>query len=376
MKTKLYFSVSIILMSYSALANQCVSGKESSTHLIDQMKMAISNPKSPAFYISKSENANHIPEGQIVSTGFCTEEACRTKSSAVEDLKKFAEESGMKSQKNGTLFKTECLVASSKFKANTDEIKCPSNERTQKSFNFCINTEFLNYQNEVISNFKACADASNIKTLDAAHLFKMYTLESAFKPYYSYSGGVGIGQLTSVFVKDLHEKHRGRKNLKKIAALKSPQCKGAQMIAESDLKSPPSHADKCAFVTVGSGLERNILYSILGLATSWEKDIEPKLRSYLKKYKSHPRIEEVKNLALLNSYGPGRADARAAIVRLSDYPPDEFIAAMKKPLPSKRGNLTKYITRIEAKQKELAQDFLQEPLKSEYAKNGAQSCVN
>lgn len=372
-----YFVVSVFLFSFDAFCLQCVSGNESSTHLIDQLNVAAKNPKSPAYYILKSESSPVETEGQILNSGFCTDEACRTKQSQIEDLKKFAEESGIKTlKKTNKLFKTECMIAASQFKSSTAEIKCPENERSKQSFNFCINSEFLNYQNAIVSNFKACADASNIKTLDAAHLFKMYTLESSFKPYYSYDGGVGMGQLTSIFVKDLHEKHRGRKNLKKMASMTSPECKAAQMIAEADLVSPPSHSDKCAFVSVGSGLERNILYTLLGLATSWEKDIEPKLSSYLEKYSGHPRLEEVKNLALLNSYGPGRADARAAIARLIQYPPDRFIAEIKKPLKTKRGNLTKYLNRIEAKQTEMANQFLKEPLRSEYKKDGALACVN
>ncbi len=368
--------VSVFLFSFNANSLQCHSGNESSTHLIDQLNVAAKNPKSPAYYILKSESRQTKPEGQILNSGFCTDEACRSKHSQIEDLKKFAEESGIKISKKNKLFKTECMIAANQFKAETPEIKCPENERSKQSFNFCINTEFLSYQNAIVSNFKACTDASNIKTLDAAHLFKMYTLESAFKPYYSYDGGVGIGQLTSIFVNDLHEKHRGLKNLKKMAALTSPECKAAQMIAESDLVNPPSHSDKCAFISVGSGLERNILYSILGLATSWEKDIEPKLSSYLKKYSDHPHLEEVKNLALLNSYGPGRGDARAAIARLIQYPPDKFIAEIKKPLKTKRGNLTKYLGHIEARQKEMTDQFLKEPLTSEYKKDGALACVN
>ena len=376
LKNSLSLLVLFILLPWNSQALQCLSGNENSTHLIDQMKATANNPKLPGYYILQSTKEDYQPEGRILNPGFCTDEACKVKQSQIEDLKKFAEESGLKSQSTKNLFKTECMIAGSQFKSGTDEIKCPSNEKTKKSFNFCINTEFLNYQNTIISQFKACADASNMKTLDAAHLFKMYTLESSFKPYYSYDGGVGLGQLTSIFVKDLHQKHRGQKNLKKIAALKSPECKAAQMIAEADLVNPPSHSDKCAFVTVGSGLERNILYSILGLALSWEKDIEPKLSSYIEKYKNDPLIEEVKNLALLNSYGPGRADARAAIARLINYPPERFVAEIKKPLNTKHGNLTKYINRIEAKQKEMTNKFLQEPLKSEYAASGAKACIN
>ena len=373
MKTLLILSAALFSTHFS-YANQCISGDLKATELLDQMKAASTNTNSPAFHVFQAYKKVDKPEGQSLATGICQSEECKVKNDQLNDLKKFAAANDNILGAPNLLLKTDCLVAGSKFKASSSQISCPSGKRS-KNFNFCINRDFLEYQNAIISSFMSCAAKSGIKTLDAAHLMKMYTLESGFRPNYAYPGGVGIGQLTSIFVKDIHQAHRGRKYLNKIAASENAECKAAKVISERDLKKQPRHSDNCSFVSVGDGLERNILYSILGTATAWEKNIEPKLRKYFAKYKDHPQLEEVKNLALLNSYGP-TGHAMALLERLSKYPPDRFAQAMKKPHATERADLTKYIQRIEARQSAMAKTMLLEPLKSQYAKDGVKACVN
>lgn len=373
MKTLLFFTVALFFTQFS-FANQCISGDPKATQLLDQMKAASQNTDSPTFHIFQAYKKTEKVEGQSLATGLCQSEDCQIKFDQLEDLKKFAAANDATPGAPNLLLKTDCLVAGSKFKASTSQISCPTGNKS-KNFNFCINRDFLEYQNAVISSFMSCAAKSGIKTLDAGHLMKMYTLESGFRPNYAYPGGVGIGQLTSIFVKDIHQAHRGRKYLINMAMSESAECRAAKMISEKDLKKEPKHSDNCSFVSVGDGLERNILYSILGTATAWEKNIEPKLRKYFAKYKNHPQLEEVKNLALLNSYGP-TGHAVGLLERLSKYPPDRFVQAMKKPQVTERGDLTKYIQRSEARQNAMAKTMLSEPLKTQYAKNGVKACLN
>ncbi len=373
MKILLVLSATLFATQFT-FANQCISGNPNVTELLDQMKAASKNTESPAFHIFQAYKKEEKPEGQLLVTGICQTEECKVKTDQLNDLKKIAAAKENMLSAPNLLLNTDCLVAGSKFKASSTQISCPSGNRS-KNFNFCINRDFLEYQNAIISSFMSCVTKMGIKTLDAGHLMKMYTLESGFRPNYAYPGGVGIGQLTSIFVKDIHQAHRGRKYLNKIATSDRAECKAAKIISERDLKKQPRHSDNCAFVSVGEGLERNILYSILGTATAWEKNIEPKLRKYFAKYKDHPQLEEVKNLALLNSYGPA-GHALGALERLSKYQPDRFVQAMKKPQATERGDLTKYIQRIEARQSVMAKTMLAEPLKSQYAKNGVKACVN
>ncbi len=373
MKTLLVLSATLFAAQFS-FANQCISGDPKSTELLDQMKAASKNTDSAAFYILQAYKKDVKPEGQSLATGICQSEDCKIKKDQLDDLKEFAAANDTVLAAPNLLLKTDCLVAGSKFKASSSQISCPSGKRS-KNFNFCINRDFLEYQNAIISSFMSCAAKSGIKTLDAEHLMKMYTLESGFKPHYAYPGGVGIGQLTSIFVKDIHQAHRGRKYLSKIAGSNSAECLAAKVIAEQDLIKQPRHSDNCSFVSVGEGLERNILYSILGTATAWEKNIEPTLRTYFTKYKDHPQIEDVKNLALLNSYGPN-GHAKGLLRQLSYYPPDRFVKEMKKPQMKNNANLTKYIQNIDKRQISMANNILSEPLKSEFSKYGAKACVN
>ena len=375
-KLDFILTVATLTISLSANAQSCISGKAGQNMLIDQMKKAATNSASPTYHIFTAYNLGEKSEGKAMSAGFCTSEDCEVKANQLADLKKFADKTEGKVSAPNLVFKPECVIGANKFEAGTDEISCPSGKRTTKTFDFCMNEEILNYQNAIISNFKACADKSKINTLDATHLFKIFARESTFKPHYAYAGGVGFGQLTSTFVNDLHQNHRGLKYLKAVASSDAHECKAAKLIATKDVANRPYHSNTCAFVTIGEGLERNILYSVLGVATAWDKDVGPLLTDYLEKHSSHPLIDEVKNISMLNSYGPGRADAIAAVKRLRHLPPDEFINRMKRPLRTKKGNLTRYVNEIEDRQIQIRTTTLREPLKSQHARDGAKACLS
>ncbi len=124
-------------------------------------------------------------------------------------------------------------------------------------------------------------------------------------------------------------------------------------------------------------MERNILYSLVGMSNSWNKDIGPLMKDYIKKHERDPALLDVQKKALLNAYGPGgRAAARAAVRRLTKLKPADFVKAMSRPLLTAEGNnLTTYTTSIADKQKQIAK-LMTEPLLSEYKKNGARACLD
>lgn len=189
-----------------------------------------------------------------------------------------------------------------------------------------------------------------------------------------------MGQLTNIFVQDAHQKWRGGENLRKMAQSDLQECSAAKILAQKDLKSKPRHSNSCSFIQIGEGMERNILYTMIGLATSWEKDISPKMNSYLTKYANHPSIEEIKSLLMANAYGSGgRAAARALANRLSGLPPEKLLATIKKPISGvpMRGRartLNGYTLKIATRQKDIASK-LKEPLKSAFEKEGAKACI-
>ncbi len=240
-----------------------------------------------------------------------------------------------------------------------------------------MNEEQLDYQNAVISSFTSCAQKEGLQSVDAKSLFEMFSKESGFRPNYAYVGGVGIGQLTNIFVEDIHQKHRGYGLMKKVADSTNPECSAAKLLAAKDLDKKPSFSNRCNFISTGEGMERNILYTLIGMANSWQKDIKPVLQKYLDKYSNDPQIEEVKHLAVINAYGPGgRGAARAAVARLSSLKPEQFVKSMKKPLFREGGkSLTVYTTNLANRQKSIAA-ALPEPIGSEFDKTGANACIN
>lgn len=369
----------LAITSSTFAANTCVSGNPSASNLIDQMKSARTQSAiTKIIYRTYDLDSSIKTEGTVTATGCatCDAEALSEKTKNQAELAEVTTAVEKHSSSTQLSFKKECLISSGNFKSSSAEVLCPSGQKA-KGRNLCLTENMLDYQNAVISNFNSCLAENNFKTLDAASLFKLYSLESAFKPQFAYSGGVGAGQLTSIFIEDIHQKHRGYEFLNAIAKSSSKDCAAAQLIAAADVKIKPKLANTCTFTAVGEGLERNILYTLVGLANSWKKDISPKFKSYAEKYKNDPLLQQAENLALLNSYGPGgRVAARAAVERLSGLPPAKFIAAIKKPMSKERGQgLSIYVNHIEDRQKLVGQK-LSEPLKSEFAKSGASACVN
>lgn len=361
------FPVLTLLFTSSSFSQEkCTSGTSGQNNIITQLAHAKKNtPLTQMIY------KNYNLDSARTEAEVCVDCAAASSKSPIPHIEL---EKTPKAPR--LIFKSECLKESNKFKSNTTQVSCPDGTKSKTS-NFCINESVLKYQNAVISSFVSCTAQEGFEGVDMASLFQMYSLESGFKPQFAYNGGVGIGQLTRIFIEDIHQKHRGHKFMKKIAESTNHQCDVAKLIAKKDLNNKPNISNSCSFISIGEGLERNILYSLIGFANSWEKDIEPKLRPYIKKHSDSPKISEIKNLALLNAYGPGgRAAARAAIKRLSHLQPEAFVKAMKTPLKTAEGrNLTVYTSRIEKRKKEI-QNQLPEPIKSQFASTGAKACIN
>lgn len=365
MQQVIYFAILLFFINPASASETCVSGKPTEGNLVSQLQLAKkTNPITQKIYSLYNLDTSKT-EAQTCN-GNCSAKSTAPISPITVNQAPTAPQ---------LIFKPECLSISNQTKTNTPEVSCPDGNKI-KSRGICITESFLKYQNSVISNFYSCISKENFIVPSPEALYTMYSLESGFKPQYSYRGGVGLGQLTKPFVDDIHQQHRGMKFLKKISNSSSPECEVAKAIAQKDINIKPNISNSCSFISVGDGLERNILYSFIGFANSWERDIEPKLRQYIKRYPQDSNLAEIKNLALLNAYGSGgRAAARAAITRLSHLKPDDFIKALKGPLKTRNGqSLTVYTTRLERKKRDLAKR-MPEPLKSHFVNTGAKACI-
>lgn len=350
----------IFVFSHSTFSQEkCLSGKPGNNHLSNQLKNAQAN--SP---ISKLISAKY-GIGIQTEADVCVN--CENTKNPIVDHQKVAKEK--------TFIKTECVEAAGTIQMGTNEISCPDAKIAKH--NFCFTKKHTDYQNAVLSEFYKCVKSVNPMPLTIQGLFEIYTLESGFKPAYSSRGGNGLGQLTSVFIKDLHQKHRGKIVFNKILNSNEPSCEAAKLIIQKDNLKQPTLDNKCDFTQYGEGLERNMLYTVTGLANTWNKNISPRMKNYSAKYSGNPFLQRAQEKALMNSYGfGGNAAAYNAIFTLSHLAPKNFVAAMDKPLIAyKNGdNSTAYTMRIKKKQDIIGQK-LSEPLKSQFAKEKSSACL-
>lgn len=368
---------SLFTLTAQAAGEQCLSGTPGKNHLLTQLaKVKSTSPISKAltfkYNLESGSGASAIPGVPCASCqqGPGSDPLSVGNMNTANTLRQISPDAGL-------LLNTECLNVSGKVDAPTSELKCPEGKVSPKH-NFCFDSNLMRYQNAVITDFYKCVKKLTNLPLTPAGLFEMYSLESGFKPHYAYSGGVGVGQLTGIFVDDINQKHRGFKILDKVAKSGEADCAVAKQIAAKDVKQPIRLSqNRCKFVEYGEGMERNVLYTMIGMANSWNKDLEPLMESYIKKNKGNPAMPRAMELALLNGYGPGgRAAARAAIRRLTKLTPTQFINTMNKPMGStKGGSLNSYIGKMQKRQKQLLAD-MSPALKAEYTNQGARACTN
>lgn len=371
-------SIHTLVLTFFCISTQaadlsCLSGDMNKPQLVDQLSKAQSK-SDLSKAITAKYNLNNSQKTEADAIENCPE--CLNISNASQASLNLSQINDLSKNKTTMpVFKDECLSAVAQIKASTNQLLCPSGEKTKKAL--CVTDDMYRYQAAVLSDFYQCVKAETNFPVTPEVLFEMYALESGFRPNYAYGGGIGVGQLTSIFVKDIHQKHRGQKFLKQIEASKNENCKIAQPLAAKDLKKQPSLNDRCDFIQYGEGFERNTLYTLVGLANSWEKDISPKMKSFNEKNKGHPALGRAQQLALMNAYGSGgHVAAKAAIRRLSHLEPADFIAAIQQPMKTAGGkNLTEYTSKIKSKQDRLTKLF-KAPTQLDFASNGARACVN
>ncbi len=352
------FFLSLLFAFNSNAQEKCLSGKTGNNHLIDQLQKA------------RSES----PISKLISAKYNIDQKTEADSNCV-DCEKPKNKSPQKISANQkTYFKSECIEAAASIQTGSREISCPDQKIAKHQF--CFTKSLVTYQNAVLSEMYKCVKFTTGLPLTPDGLFEMYTLESGFKPAYTNGGGTGLGQLTGIFIKDLHQKHRGLSTLNSIAKSTEKSCDAAKIILNKDLKSQPQFKNKCEFTQYGEGMERNILYTLSGLASSWKKDIEPLMKDFSAKNADNNLLPKAQERALLNSYGPGgRAAARAAVRRLSKLTPEKFIAAMDKPMMTENNNnLTVYTTRMHKKQNIIGQKLTGQ-LQSLFNKEGSSACT-
>lgn len=378
----LWTCFSLSLETQSATTN-CVVGDNNQNHLVNQLANAHTKSDITQNIFKKYGLNNASPAKQeTTQSGICSDCDSHVNPLSSHNHGMLKSITGAVNKSAPLAFKNSCVQAAVQLKTDTSELLCPQNQTDGRSnnHNLCVSQKMLDYQNAVVSDFHSCVASLTDSPITLEGLFEMYSLESTFKPHYAYDGGVGLGQLTSIFVKDVQQRGRGLTLLGDIAKSDKPQCDIAKQIASDDIKSPKSlYPNRCNYVQYGEGMERNVLYTLVGLATWWDKNIGKMFNNYKKKHQGNPMLSKVMEMSLLNAYGSGGISVgRAAIRRLLDkgLSPTNFLAQLETPMRGKKGsNLTKYTSNISKKQNDLL-EHLPENERRDFKQQGARLCLN
>lgn len=194
------------------------------------------------------------------------------------------------------MIKKECIVAAMKRNPGNKGYICDyegkSGEKASKQIvpryygqaggdtAQCVDQNMTDYVHYAVNSAIQCL--SGVGKVDSKTVFRKINNESAFNISVASNGGVGMAQLTSIAVKEMHDKSlgKGRYVLEHIANSAESSCSGFKDVAAQDLKKAPSTsaANRCMWLSPGDGLARNLMYSIGYYLTMRDKYLVPILK--------------------------------------------------------------------------------------------------
>lgn len=265
------------------------------------------------------------------------------------------------------MIKRECIVASMKRNPGNKGYVCeypgdrsprginPSKQSILKYYGTasgstaqCVDEQMTDYVYFAANSAIQCM--SGIGKIDSKTLFRKINNESAFNISVASGGGVGIGQLTPIAIKEILDPKlgKGRYILDHVANSGEKSCNGFKSVAAHDLKNPPSTSvsNRCAWISPGDGFARNLIYAIGYYLTMRDKYLMPSL---LKMAPALAQDEGLLNDLASIAYGAeGIKHAKSLLwkFRVNDK---TNIAELRKKI---RGN-SRYLSNIKSKMKEV-----------------------
>jgi hypothetical protein len=202
----------------------------------------------------------------------------------------------------------------------------------------CISRELLNYTTWVFNQSLACMNNPS-RPLDPSLLFQKFNNESGFNYFVGFSGGMGIGGMTSIAVKELNL------NSKVFTQIFNPFKRECLPFAKAMKNKPNNVLNRCEWLDMEDGFARSLIYSI-GLflhirdtqLASLKDDFE---RANLEDYRAL-------NLAALAIYGPEGLGAKRHISAVLKSKPKSF-NEFKQKLSSR----VPYLNNIQSKSREV-----------------------
>lgn len=257
-------------------------------------------------------------------------EACAESTPFWKKLQNFLEDTDLDKQINKV--HPACVKASLKRQVQNKGYTC-KNGKPMPFDNMgdktpCINEDVFSYINFATNQALECLSPDEMP-LDSEFITKKINNETTFKFFLAYSGGVGMGQLTSDPVKEVagwSEKtkkgrvieHKGQANylLKELEKSDKASCQVFKKVLAKDFETPPPlpgrPANYCHWLSTGNGLTRNLFYSMAYYRWVRDQIIRPELR------KVAPQLEkdrDVLNAFSLVAYGPGGLSQGQALIK-------------------------------------------------------------
>lgn len=226
-----------------------------------------------------------------------------------------------KSSPPAPLVRRECIAAAMQRAPGNDGYICrhPTSKEVRKGYNKntqgvkekyglasgdtlqCVNKEMVDYMYFSVNSAIQCLSPSN--PIDSRVIFRKFNNETAFNPTIAWSGGVGLGQMTSPAVKEFTTSlGNGKDIFTNVASSQKKACVPFKHIAQKDLETPPTtHSNNyCSWVNSGDGLARSLLFSISYYVLLRDHYILPLLTQ---KSKSLARNTDVLNALTAVGYG-------------------------------------------------------------------------
>lgn len=190
---------------------------------------------------------------------------------------------------NGTWgISEECLIAALKRNTGKGEYACQKGRAILDNVQ-CYNQELMDYVLFAVNQGLKCLSTN--PEADAKTFFKKFNDETGFHFGTAYSGGHGLGGMTSIGSKEVAtHKGTGKVFLQKVIDSQDAACKPFQDIAKRDLENPPDMDDVCSWVSPEEGLVRNILYSISLHLDIRDNQIAPEIAKKAPALLQHPDL--------------------------------------------------------------------------------------
>ncbi len=221
--------------------------------------------------------------------------------------------------------RAQCMIAALSRQTATPAFHCPTENSqggTPMNNHQCFTRPMVDFIHQSVENAISCIRSTSGVSLDPLTVFKKINNESGFKPYYSYRGGHGIGQLIGGTAAGISQGRQDFGSLMSgIAQSTDSTCTDFKDILQNDQSNPIRGSNavvangRCRFISMGQGMQRNLIYSLMLRAS-----LNRTMTSEFQRRFPNENIETPQNRELIGNlvnigYGPRGPAGALALVR-------------------------------------------------------------